>query len=120
MRKYHATKEGTIKYREFDNKKFLMIKIKRRREMIVRVELRYIQELSCHKNNKITEIYTRVTTKSVGKIKSLLDSLSIKEGGANRWNWLKNEDFCRFSQSWNKGNSSDTTLKWTKSEILRL
>jgi len=41
------------------------------------VDLRYIQEILGHKSSKTTEIYTHVTTKDIGKIKSPLDSLGI-------------------------------------------
>jgi len=34
-----------------------------------------------HKNSKTTEIYTHVSTKSLGKIKSPLDDLNLNEGG---------------------------------------
>ena len=32
-------------------------------------------------SSKTTEIYTHVSTKSIGKIKSPLDNLNLKEGG---------------------------------------
>jgi len=46
------------------------------------VDLRYIQELLGHKHSKTTEIYTLVSVKSIGKIRSPLDSLKLNEGGA--------------------------------------
>lgn len=46
------------------------------------VDLRYIQELQGHKSSKTTEIYTHMSNKDIGKIKSPLDRLfENKKGG---------------------------------------
>ncbi len=44
-------------------------------------DLRYIQKILGHQHSKTTEIYTHVSTKSIGKIKSPLDNLNLKGGG---------------------------------------
>jgi integrase/recombinase XerD len=44
-------------------------------------DLRYIQELLCHTHSKTTPIYTHVSTKSLGKIQSPLDTLKLEKRG---------------------------------------
>jgi len=49
----------------------------------LQVVQRYIREQLGHNHSKTTEIYTHVSTKSLGKIQSPLDSLNLKKGGSN-------------------------------------
>ena len=41
-------------------------------------ELRYIQELLEHKSSKTTEVYTHVSNKMLGKIRSPPDKMKLK------------------------------------------
>ena len=49
----------------------------------LQVVQRYIPEFLGHNYSKTPEIYTHMSTKSLGKIQSLLDSLNLKKRGSN-------------------------------------
>jgi integrase/recombinase XerD len=44
-------------------------------------DLRYIQKFLGHSHSKTTEIYTHLSTKTLGKILSPLDTLELAKGG---------------------------------------
>ena len=48
------------------------------------LDLRYIQQLLGHGSSKTTEVYTHVTTKSLSKIKSPLDTFLESQNSQNQ------------------------------------
>ena len=48
---------------------------------VIRIHLRYIQQIPAHKNSKTTEIYTPASTKNFSAIKNPIADLLPEDGG---------------------------------------